>query len=117
MKYKEIWLVLLATIGVGLALPLGIVFVMAQNLGAAPGLVMLFMVCLGWPGYSVWLSMWACRDIRHRWFLPPLFSLLLACPCGMLPGILGPIGVFACGAMLVVSVVVMFVTVSSKTKQ
>ena len=68
MKHKQIWFALLATVGVGLALPLGIGFLMARNLGAVPGLVQIFMMCLGWPGYSIWLSLWACRDIRRRCF-------------------------------------------------
>ena len=117
MKHKQIWLMLLATIAVGLVLPLGIGFLMAQNLGVAPGLVMIFMLCLGWPGYSLWLSVSACRDIWRRWFLPLLFSLLLVCTCGAWLGWLWPIGVFACGAMLLISVIVMFVTVSSGTKE
>ena len=117
MKQKEIWTVLLATIGVGLALPLGIIFLMYLGAGMAPGLVLIFMVCLGWPGYSIWLSMWACKDIRQRWFLPILFHLMLACACGFLPGIFGPIAVFACGAMLLISIMIMFVTVSSGTKE
>lgn len=117
MKHKEIWLTLLATIGIGLALPLGIALLMTQNLGMAPGLVMIFMVCLGWPGYSIWLDLWVCKDIWHRWFLPPLFALMLSCACGMLPGIFGLIAVFACVMMLLISVIVMFVTVSSGTKE
>lgn len=117
MKYKEVWLALLVTIGIGLVLPLGIVFLITQDLGAVPGLALIVMMCLGWPGYSIWLSIWACKDIRQRWFLPPLFSLLLACACGTLPGIFGPIVVFACVVMLLVSVIVMFVTVSSGTRE
>ena len=117
MKHKEIWLMLLATIAVGLILPLGIICLMYQDLGVTPGLVLIFMVCLGWPGCSIWLSIWACKDVRHRWFLPILFHLMLACACGFLPGIFGPIAVFACGAMLLISIIIMFVTVSSGTKE
>ena len=105
MKQKEIWTVLLATIGVGLALPLGIIFLMYLGAGIAQGLVLIFMVCLGWPGYSIWLSMWACKDIRRRWFLPLLFHLMLACAIGLLPGIFGVLGLFACGAMLLISII------------
>lgn len=117
MKHKEIWLMLLAAIAVGLILPLGIIFLMYQDLGVAPWFVLIFMVCLGWPGCSIWLSIWACKDIRRRWFLPILFPVILACACGFLPGIFGPIAVFACGAMLLISIIVMFVTVSSGTKE
>ena len=42
---------------------------------------------------------------------------MLACTCGTVSGFLGVIGVFACGAMLVISIIVMFVTVSSGTKE
>ena len=117
VKQKEIWRMLFAVIGVGLMLPLLLIYLMNQNLGAAPGLVLIGMVCLGWPGCSIWLSIWVCKDIRHRWFLPILFPLMLACACGFLPGIFGPIAVFACGAMLLISIIVMFVTVSSGTKE
>lgn len=117
MKHKEIWLTLLAAIGFGLVLPLGIIFLIYQDVGVAPWFVLIFMVCLGWPGYSIWLSIWACKDIRYRWFLPILFPLVLACACGILPGIFGPIAVFACGAMLLISIIIMFVTVSSGTKE
>ncbi len=117
MKHKEVWLTLLATIAVGLVLPLGIIFLIYQDLSAVPWFVLIFMVCLGWPGYSIWLDLWACKDIWHRWFLPPLFALMLSCACGMLPGIFGSIAVFACGAMLLISIIVMFVTESSGTKE
>ena len=117
MKHKEIWRMLFATVGVGLILPLMIIYLMNQNLGAAPGLVLIGMVCLGWPGYSIWLSIWACKDIRYRWFLPILFHLMLAYAFGFLPGIFGILGLFACGAMLLISIIVMFVTVSSGTKE
>lgn len=117
MKHKEIWFALVVTIGVGLVLPLGIGFLMAQNWGAIPGFVMITMLCLGWPGYSLWVSLWACRDIRRRWFMAPLFTVLLACTCGAWLGWLWPIGFFACVVMLVISVIVMFVMVSSRTDQ
>lgn len=117
VKQKEIWRMLFAAIGVGLILPLLLIYLMNQNLGAAPGLVLIGMVCLGWPGYSIWFSVWACKDIRQRWFLPVLFHLVLTCACGFLPGIFGPIVVFACGAMLLISIIVMFLTVLSGTKE
>ena len=117
MKQKDIWLGLLATIVVGLVLPLGIIFLMYLELGAAPGLALIFMACLGWPGYSIWLSMWACKDIRRRWFLPLLFHLMLTCAIGLLPGIFGVLGLFACGAMFLISIIIVFVTVSSGTKE
>lgn len=117
MKHKEIWRMLLVTVGVGLILPLGIIFLMAQNLGAAPGLGLIVMTCLGWPGYSIWLSIWACKDIGRRWFLPFLFSALLACAFWILSGLFGVLGLFACGAMLLISIIVMFATVSSGTKE
>lgn len=117
MKNKEVWGVLLATVVVGLALPLVLGLLMVQEWGRWVVFVLILMLCLGWPGYGLWISFWACRDIRRRWFLPPLFPVLLACTCGNWLGWLWPVGVFACAAMLVISVVVMLVTVSSKTEQ
>lgn len=115
-KVRSVLLVTLITVFMGLVFPLTLGFMMAQQWGLAFGFVMIAMLCFGWPGYMLWASLWACRDIQWRWFIAPLFTVLLASTCGAWLGWLWPIGVVACAAMLGISVIVMFVTVSSKTE-
>ena len=116
-KQKRVQCVLLAallTVFMGLVFPLALGWLLDGEWSLFFGIVTVIMLCLGWPGYALWLSLWACRDIMCRWFLPPLFAILLACTCGAWAGRWWPIGLFAAIAMLVVSVIVMTVTVSSR---
>ena len=116
-KVRSVLLVTSITVFMGLGVPFAIWWAIEQR-WILSGLLFVGMLCLGWPGYMLWISMWACKDIWHRWFLPPLFSLLLVSTCGLLGhDVLWMIGVCICGILLVISVIVMVVTVSSGTKE
>lgn len=113
-----IWPVLLLTAVMGLGLPAGFGWLSSQEWNS-PFLVVGFvgLPFLVWPGYLLWLTMWACRDRWRRWFLPPLFVALLASTCGLWAGWLYPVFLAIDVVMLVLSVLVMILMPSSGTEQ
>ena len=111
---KKTWIVLLLTMVMGVGVPalFGSVYTVAGNYEwsnwlFAAGFVGLPL--LVWPGYELWLTMWACKDRLRRWFLPVLFPILLMSTCALWAGGLSTVFVVVFAVMLVLSVIVMLI--------
>ena len=111
---KKRWLVFLLTMVMGLALPFWFWYLLHHSTVEYP---ILGMMCVIWPGYGLWVSRWAGRDIRQRWWMLPLFTVLLAATSWVWLDTIWPFGVLACVILLVIGVVVMEVTDYTMTKQ
>lgn len=111
---KKTWIVLLLTMVMGLAVPA--LFGYAYTLdgvyewgGAFLVLGFVGLPFLAWPGYELWLTLWACKDRLRRWFLPVLFPVLLMSTCALWAGWLSAVFVVVFAVMLVLSVIVMLI--------
>lgn len=117
MRNRDIWRILLLTVVIGLGTPAAFGWLSSQ--ASNPLLVLGFvgLPFLIWPGYLLWLTLWACKNIRWRWFLPPLFTVLLAATSGLWAGWLYPVFIAIDVVMLVLSVLVMILMPSSGVEQ
>ena len=114
MMLNKRWFVFLLTLVMGVGVPalFGSAYAVAGNNGWSTWLFAAGFVglpLLVWPGYELWLTMWARKDLAGRWFLPVLFPLLIIATSWMWLGGWWEIAAWIYGAILILSVIIMLV--------
>lgn len=107
MKDRKMWPVLGMTLAMGLLLPFGFRYIVFHAPFYFPTLG---VMCVVWPGYGLWLSWWSGRDTKRRWFLMPLFTMLLAATSWIWLGPIWYMGVLASLVLLLIGLAVMSCT-------
>lgn len=104
MKNNKMWPVLGLTLAMGLLLPFGFRYIVFHAPFYFPTLG---VMCVVWPGYGLWLSLWASRDIQKRQLLVYLFAGCLAVTSWVWFDSVWYMGILACLVLLLICVAVM----------
>ncbi len=108
---------LLPTLLIGLAIPMGLGMLWDDSTEMLCTVVLVVFLFLGWPGYMVFLCNWAGEPIACRWSYPLMYEFLLMNTTSFWPGIFEVISSAVHSVSLVVGVIIIFVTVLSKTEE